>query len=150
MRIVLLAASLLPACVGAGGPPLPTAAEQALLAADREFARDVAARRLEGWVAAFDEHGSQVDPAGRPVTGHAAIRAYMDAAFADPSFHLEWEPLEARVPEDGGLGFTWGRWTLRTVDAAGKPVEEQGHYVDLWRRQPDGTWKLLFDVGEPD
>jgi ketosteroid isomerase-like protein len=118
--------------------------EDELLDADRAFARDVQQRRLEGWVAAFDEHGSQVDPQWKPVTGHDAIRAYMRAAFEDPRFQLSWEPVEARVPEEGRLGFVWGRWTLRGPD--GPP--QKGRYLDIWRRGAHGKWMLLFDVGE--
>jgi ketosteroid isomerase-like protein len=119
--------------------------EDELLDADRAFARDVQARRLEGWVAAFDEHGTQVDESGVPLSGHAAIRAYMQGPFDDPGFQLSWEPQAAEIPEGGRLGFVWGRWTLR---ASGAP-EQHGHYPDIWRKSADGKWKLLFDVGEP-
>ena len=119
--------------------------EDELMDADRAFAHDVQQRRIEGWVAAFDEHGSQVDEQGAPVTGHAAIRAYMQGAFDDPGFQITWEPEEASIPEGGKLGYVWGRWTLRR---SGAP-EEHGHYLDIWRRGADGKWKLLFDVGEP-
>ena len=118
--------------------------EDEVMDADRAFAADVQQRRLEGWVAAFDEHGSQVDDKGAPVTGHEAIRAYMQGAFADPSFQLEWKPVEANVPEEGNLGFVWGRWTLKR----GQGAEVHGHYLDIWKRGPDGKWKLYFDVGE--
>lgn len=118
--------------------------EDELMDADRAFARDVQQRRLEGWIEAFDEHGSQVDDRGVPVTGHAAIRAYMQAAFADTGFELRWEPVEASVPEGGKLGFVWGRWTLRSAPAD----EVRGHYLDIWKRDASGRWKLLFDVGE--
>jgi ketosteroid isomerase-like protein len=118
--------------------------EDELMDADRAFASDVHERRLEGWVAAFDEHGSQVDEQGVPVTGHDAIRAYMKDAFDDPGFELSWAPVEASVPEEGRLGFVWGRWTLRRP---GAPAVH-GRYLDIWKRGADGKWKLTFDVGE--
>jgi len=117
--------------------------EDEVMDADRAFAADVQQRRLEGWVAAFDEHGSQVDEKGAPVTGHDAIRAYMKGAFDDPKFQLSWEPVEASVPEEGKLGFCWGRWTLRSG-----AQESHGHYLDIWKRGADGKWRLYFDVGE--
>jgi ketosteroid isomerase-like protein len=122
--------------------------EDEVMDADRAFAWDVQQRRLDAWVAAFDEHGSQVDSQGAPVTGHDAIRAYMKDAFADLRFNLEWAPVEASVPENGNLGFVWGRWTLRAPGAGGKTEESHGHYLDVWRKGADGKWKLLFDVGE--
>jgi len=118
--------------------------EDELMDADRAFAADVQQRRLEGWVAAFDEHGSQMGDDGAVITGAAAIRAHMQGAFDDPGFQLTWAPVEAVVPEEGSLGFVWGRWTLRRPGAP----EAQGHYLDIWRRGADGKWKLCFDVGE--
>jgi ketosteroid isomerase-like protein len=139
----LLALALLGACVTDDRTRRITL-EDELLDADRAFARDVQQRRLEGWVAAFDEHGSQMDEQGAPVSGHDAIRAYMQAAFDDPGFQLGWEPVEASVPEGGRLGYVWGHWTLRRPGAE----EQRGRYLDLWKRGADGQWKLLFDVGE--
>ncbi|MCC7011658.1 MAG: DUF4440 domain-containing protein [Planctomycetes bacterium] len=121
-----------------------------LLAADRAFAADTRERRLEGWLAAFDLHGSQVDDAFRPVTGAAAIREHMGAFFADPRNHLSWEPDEARVSEAGHLGTTTGRFEWRGVDEQGRELVLTGRYFDVWRRTEDGTWKLLYDIGEPD
>ena len=133
---------LLGSCASSGRTHVsPLAAE--VMAADRAFAYDVQQRRLDAWIEAFDAHGSQVDEQGAPVTGHAAIRAYMQGPFADLKFQLTWAPVEANVPEDGNLGFCWGRWTLR----AGAQ-ESHGRYLDIWKRGTDGKWKLLFDVGE--
>lgn len=147
MKLAVLLVLLFSACVTDSATRRLTL-EDELLDADRAFAADVQARRLEGWVAAFDEHGSQMDERGVPVTGQQAIRAYMMAAFAEPRFQLEWAPVEAQVPEEGNLGFVWGRWTLRSPGADGKLEETRGHYLDIWKRGADGRWKLLFDVGE--
>jgi hypothetical protein len=35
----------------------------------------------------------------RMLTGHASIRALMEAAFADSTYSLSWEPVLAEVPE---------------------------------------------------
>ncbi|MCY2959785.1 MAG: nuclear transport factor 2 family protein [Planctomycetota bacterium] len=125
--------------------------EASLLAADRAFCADVQARRLEGWVAAFDVNGSQFDEQFRPVTGHAAIRAHMAELASNPDLELTWEPDAAVVSEAGNLGSTTGRWTMSERDSAGKrAITATGRYFDVWRRLPDGTWKLVVDLGEPD
>src|SRR5690606_33923861 len=83
-----------------------------LLAADRAFCADTQARRIEGWVAAFDANGSQFDEQHRPITGHAAIRAHMAEFFADPANELVWEPDTATISEAGNLGSTSGRFVM--------------------------------------
>lgn len=137
--------------LAAGCRSLHDARAASLLAADRAFARDVQTRRLDGWLAAFDAHGSQVDDEFRPITGRDAITAHMGPVFADAANGLHWEPDEARISEGGWLGTTTGRWTFTRREASGRErVVATGRYFDVWRRQTDGSWKLLYDVGEPD
>jgi len=52
-----------------------------------------------------------------------------------------WWPLWAGVSKSGDLGFTTGPYT---VD--GRP---SGWYFTVWAKQPDGSWKWLFDSGPP-
>lgn len=142
------AASLLGACRALPGA---SESESALLAADRAFCADTQQRRIEAWVAAFDEHGSQVSDDFQPITGHAAIRANMQGFFADPANELLWEPDGARVSEAGKLGTTTGRFRMQRKQAGGEvEVVMRGRYFDVWRKQPDGSWKVLYDLGEAD
>lgn len=150
-RALLPAILLLAACRATNPASSASAAERALLEADRRFAADVRAHGLDAWIAAFDEHGSQVDERFTPITGHAAIREHMRGLFADPTLRLVWEPDDARVSEAGNLGSTSGRFHLFRVGASGaEETLERGRYFDVWRRLDDGSWKLLYDVGEPD
>jgi ketosteroid isomerase-like protein len=143
--VVAMCCAALAACASV------SSSEQRLLDADRSFARDVQARRIEGWVAAFDEHGSQVDDEFRPVTGHVAIRAHMTELFADPALELTWEPDRVALSEAGNLGTTSGRFRLlQTRPDGARETLLVGRYFDVWRKLPDGTWKLLYDLGEPD
>ncbi|MCC6409433.1 MAG: nuclear transport factor 2 family protein [Planctomycetes bacterium] len=122
-----------------------------LLAADRAFCADARARGVDGWVAAFDERGSQVADDFSPITGHAAIRERMRAFFAEPANALVWEPDDARLSEAGNLGTTTGRWSVTRREPDGTVREvASGRYFDVWRKLPDGTWKLLYDVGDAD
>ncbi len=146
MRLLCLAALTLAACRS-----VHDSRTESLYAADRAFSADVQARRLEAWVAAFDVNGSQFEDDYRPVTGHAAIRARMSPFFADPTNALEWEPDTATMSEAGGLGSTSGRFTMsRRRDDGTREILLTGRYFDVWRKMPNGTWKLVLDLGEPD
>jgi len=66
------------------------------------------------------------------------------AAFAEPrpkGKPLVWWPLWAGIARSGDLGFTTGPYTFD-----GKPG---GYYFTVWAKQPDGSWKWLFDGGPP-
>ena len=130
---------------------IPDSRAESLLAADRAFARDVHVRRLDGWLAAFDANGSQVDEEFRPITGRDAIAAHMRPFFADAANELTRTPDDARVSEGGKLGTTTGRWKLARREPDGREtVLATGRYFDVWRKQADGSWKLCYDVGDED
>jgi hypothetical protein len=109
-----------------------------LEAADLAFAADTAGRGVEGWVAAFDPEGAMMRAAGR--VERAAIAEAMTPILT--SGRLDWAPIASG--KAGGLGFTVGKATF-----TGARSEDgwRSTYVSIWRRQPDGTWKVLFDTG---
>lgn len=58
----------------------------------------------------------------------------------DPPF--SWRPEVAVVVESGGLGLTSGP----VLDPEGK---QTGTFNSTWRREKDGSWKVVFDKGCP-
>lgn len=58
---------------------------------------------------------------------------------------LSWEPRYADVAESADLGFTLGPWTYRPE--GGDSVVARGYYFSVWRRGPDGVWKVVVDHG---
>jgi ketosteroid isomerase-like protein len=130
-------------------PRAVTPEEEVLLRTDREFNTATQARGAEGWVSFFAENGSMMRAKG-PITGHEAIRATVMPTFTNPDVSLTWEPQRAELTPGGRLGYTTGRYLLVHKDAAGKRVEARGTYMNIWEKQPDGSWKVVVDIGDPD
>ncbi len=80
--------------------------------------------------------------------GPAAVTA--EFMGTPPTALLTWAPTEADAAASGDLGYTWGRWEYRDKTHDGKPVDIKGTYVTIWKRQADGTWKVVLDGGNPD
>ena len=116
---------------------------EVLKQADRIFAEQTAERGLDGWVEAFAPDGKLVSRDG-VTEGHDAIRATM-GALDRSDFSLSWEPLFAEG--SGDLGYTHGTYRRERVDSEGKAVVETGRYVTIWRRNADGKWKVVLDIG---
>lgn len=146
----LLAAALLGACTSTSTPPDPADVRASLIAADEAFAAATATQGLEGWMAAFDSTGIQMEPDAPFTPGLAAIRAAMTPAFADSTWRLTWEPTIAFASAAGDLGYTLGTWQSRHYNDAGAGQITTGKYVTIWRKQADGSWKVVFDGGNPD
>lgn len=123
-----------------------------LMAADRSFAAEVAAaapaERAAVWAGWFAPDGRQVVP-GAVVQGAESIVALMKGAFTAPGYSLEWDPDSATASADGTLGWTTGRYVNRREGPGGR-VESEGRYLSLWKRMPDGSWKVDLDTGVPD
>ena len=58
---------------------------------------------------------------------------------------LNWRPAYADVSLAGDLGYTTGPVVL--TDNAQKTPPRYSYYFSVWRRQPDGSWKVELDLG---
>ena len=56
---------------------------------------------------------------------------------------IHWKPLRAEVSASGDLGYTWG--VAEAGPSRDGPFKPYGIYVTIWKRQPDGGWKFVYD-----
>ena len=59
---------------------------------------------------------------------------------------LTWRPIFATISRSDDLGYTTGPWELKKTKDDPNPAAF-GHYNTLWRKDPDGVWKVVVDVG---
>ncbi len=71
-------------------------------------------------------------------------RKFWKEAKEDPV--ISWGPAFAAIARSGELGYTTGPFEYRKVRGDEKP-EAFGHFVSVWRKDSDGTWKVVVDVG---
>ena len=148
MRIHPLAVTVVAfMAMGCGSPPPPPDAS-VLMDADRAFASAVAKVGTDAWVSWFAEDGAQIQPGMGEIRGHPAIRDLM-AGLDDPGYSLRWEPLRADIAASGDLGWTTGTYVSEMTDEGGNVRRGQGRYVTIWRKQADGSWKVVMDLGNP-
>jgi uncharacterized protein (TIGR02246 family) len=145
LAAVLGAALLLAACEH---PHHREAAIKAIGAADSAFARATTERGADGWAGFFAHDGVMMIP-GSTVVGRAAIRSLMTPELADTTASFTWHPVTVDAADDGDLGYSIGRWDRAPRAGGGKPARH-GSYVTVWRKQGDGTWKVVLDIGNAD
>lgn len=137
MRIIL-AALVLAACASTDGlEPSPPASPAPVIEAERAFA----ARAGEiGWIPAFRAYAAPDGELAQP-NGYANAPAELATTEDDGNHNLFWWPAYAGISRDADFGFTTGPVSF---DEARTP---RGHYFTVWRRQPDGGWKWIYDGG---
>jgi len=124
-----------------------TATTEAVRQAELAFAGTVAANDPEKFAAMIDADAVFV---GAEVTrGRTAIVESWKAFFGAERPQFVWRPEIVELSGDGTLGMTRGPWTMKGKGPDGKPFERSGTFNSIWRRQPDGSWKIVFDMGCP-
>jgi len=59
---------------------------------------------------------------------------------------LAWQPSFAGMSASGDMGFTTGPWEFK-ADIKDEKPSGFGHFVTVWKKQPDGSWKFVVDLG---
>jgi ketosteroid isomerase-like protein len=103
---------------------------------EREFAAYAAE---QGWAEAFRKY-STPDGQMAGARGIATTAAALEGAPAGDR-SLAWWPVLAGIARSGDFGFTTGSFS---IDATRAP---RGQYFTVWKRQPDGSWRWIFDGG---
>jgi ketosteroid isomerase-like protein len=129
-------------------PPLPVnekgfpAALAPVVGAEHAFAQ----RSIdEGMKPAFLAYAA---PDGVVVNRQGPVNAIETWSKRDPapSGLLTWWPTYADVSSAGDLGWTTGPFEFREKPTQEKP-DGTGHFFTVWRRQADGSWKWVLDLG---
>jgi ketosteroid isomerase-like protein len=144
VAFVALAIVLAPICsTNAAAPQSPTLATLAKIRAD--WVEDLRAKRLEPILKSYAADAVFLQPAGERITGSAALRTLFQTIFAtfDSDLTLHSQNLEA----SGDLAYDSGDFeeALTTI-ATGSKINTKGSYIIIFRRQPDGSWKIAQQV----
>jgi ketosteroid isomerase-like protein len=111
-----------------------------VVAAERAFAADSAPKGLH---AAFLAHLAPDSVVFQPVP-MSGLAAHQDKPPAQGL--LSWSPGWAAAAGAGDLGVTSGPWIYK-MSGEGAPPPRTGWFFSVWKRQPDGTWKVRADIG---
>ena len=115
---------------------------------ETRFAKDVLAKGGAGFAEWFADDGVALGNGKAPMTGKVAIAK--SANWKPEQYQLTWTPTDAVMSPQGDMGYTWGHFEGRSKDARGNPVLTSGRYITIWRKQPDGNWKVVLDAGADD
>lgn len=121
----------------AADPPDPLAAE--VEAREIAFARTMADRDLEAFLSFISPEAIFFN-GNQPLRGRAAVAAAWARFFEGPDAPFSWRPDVVTVLDSGGLALSSGP----VEDPSGAVV---GRFNSIWRKDPDGQWRVIFDKG---
>jgi len=124
----------------------PTLTPGALLLLELEgrFAQAVAAGGGKAFGTWFADDAVTLNNGKPSVLGRTAIAA--QAQWDPKTYQLTWTPQGAQMGPSNDMGFTWGHYEGRSKDKNGGLVVISGRYFTVWKKLPDGTWKVALDA----
>lgn len=105
-----------------------------------------AEKGAEGYMSYYAEDAVEVPNGEDAIQGKANIAKTM-GFLDDKKNQLVWAPVGADISASGDLGYTWGTYEFRSKDKDGKPTVDYGKYTSIWKKQRDGSWKVVLDMG---
>jgi ketosteroid isomerase-like protein len=124
--------------------PTATPGIQLLYQLEAKFAADTKLGGGPAFASWFAPDAVTLANSKAPVVGHDAIAAA--ATWTPENYQLTWTPEGARMGAGGDMGFTWGHYEGVAKDKDGNEVKTSGRYMTVWKKQPDGTWKVEMDA----
>jgi ketosteroid isomerase-like protein len=116
---------------------------QAMAETERAFAR---AAGVKGIRDSFLEFFADDAVALRPTAVSAKERLRAQTPQPPTAQELKWEPRTGDIAASGEIGWLTGPSTF--IDHTSKDAKPgYGNYLSIWRKQPDGQWRVFIDVG---
>jgi ketosteroid isomerase-like protein len=110
---------------------------------EANFAADVAKHGHDAFLTYFADDGVEVvDGGGFDTKNLMRKRAPWPAGAT-----LTWTPIKADMSASGDLGYTYGNYIFTAKNKGGKVVVNHGKYTSIWKKQKDGQWKVVVDMG---
>lgn len=128
-------------------PPDTRAADEAAIhALVKGWAAAAEAKDVEAFCAVYADDAVVMMEGMADVSSKAAIREAMTGMMQDSNFALSFAADKVVVARSGDLAYETGSYSMTLSDAKQKPATQAGHYVVVWRKEADGSWKVVIDA----
>jgi uncharacterized protein (TIGR02246 family) len=133
----------------APAPDTRAADEAAIRTADADMAKAVGALDAVKAASFYLDNVIGISPDAATIQGKENMLKYFETWLVEkPEFAYETTRVE--VARSGDLAYSWGTGSIKTKDKKGNVTETTIRGVSVWKKQPDGIWKIALDTMIPD
>ena len=112
-----------------------------------DFSRSMVTKDFETASRTYDDNAVLMPPNHPAVRGRNAIKEWMAGFPPVLQFKIEIEESDARAD----LAYVRGAFSMVfQPEGAPGPIEEIGKYLEVRKKQPDGSWLLIADIFNSD
>ena len=145
LAVLVVAVVVLARWSASSAPRSQVAATEKLKQTEAEFLQAALDHGSAGYMSYYADDAAELPNGADAIVGKANIAKTM-AFLDDKNNRLTWAPVGADVSSND-LGYTWGNYEFRSLDRDGVTRVERGKYITVWKKQPDGSWKVAVDMG---
>lgn len=119
----------------------PQDLQERVRATERAFAKTMADRDHDAFTSFLSDETIFFN-GPTPIRGKETVAAAWKPFFDGPQAPFSWEPEVVQVLDSGTLAISFG--PVRNPEGA-----TVGTFNSVWRLDPDGQWRIIFDKGCP-
>jgi ketosteroid isomerase-like protein len=134
----------------AAPPDTRAADEAAIRKLDVDWSNAAQTNKVDAWVAFYSDDATVLPPNEPMATNKDAIRKSIEGLLTLPGLNLKWEPKKIEVSKSGDIAYSFGTYDMTMNDPKGAPIMDKGKYVEVWKKQADGSWKCAIDTFNSD
>ena len=125
--------------------------KQAIQADEAKWNKDLKAKDTDALDGHYADDSYFVAPGEAPANGSTAIRQIFANASTDPAFAVQISGEKIEVAASGDIAYSRGKYSEKYTDAkTGKVMAGSGTYLAIYKKQDDGSWKIVEDFAAPD
>jgi uncharacterized protein (TIGR02246 family) len=127
----------------------PTVVRQAIEAANARFLDAMKSGDTVAMTANYADDAVVMPPGAPAARGRSELMHGFGEMVASGSI-TDMKATTNDVMVAGDLAVETGSYEFTMVPKKGKPVTDKGKYLTVWKRQPDGNWKIVRDIDNSD
>ena len=120
-----------------------SALEDAVWKADAAWSDACSSNDVDKMLAFYDANAAFIGTTP-PTVGVDRLRTLWTNFFARPGYRLTWRAERVEIAASEDFAYSYGPWEQTEV-REGTARTSKGTYVAIWKRQSNGTWKVLVD-----
>jgi ketosteroid isomerase-like protein len=103
---------------------------------------------IAGVLVVWSDEGILMPPHHPAVHGRVEIERYFERIFRKSRFRFSF--TSSHIEVCGGIAFERVDYTVSVYPESGPQTRDAGKGLHVYRRQPDGSWKLALDIWNSD
>lgn len=148
--LLLFLVTLLTACQTQATSGTQAADEAALRKLDDEWSRAAGSGDVEKTISYYSDDAVVMLPNIPTLTGKEPIQTLWKSMLDSADFSGGWKATKVEVARSGDLAYVSGNYEFNEKDNSGKPITDKGKYLEIWKKQSDGSWKCVAGMFSSD